>query len=304
MVANRSLHRSFALIALLALVLVAALAANGRVTAGQSAAAAATGPCGPGTAFFGSAPVDTQFVEGSTWQGGTFTTIESDPDHVNVRLVVTDDKVGRFPSTENGATAVIEFTEPIMVTGILWFGNDPEAGESGWSLNGIAGPNTGGAGAQCTSDSFVTDTITIVTDDSGGIDFWFQPPPVAGNEGCTPGYWKNHLDSWASTGFAPTQTLESVFDVPDALGLDNASLHAALSFSGGSGVAGGARILLRAGVAALLNASSPDVDYPRTTAEVIADVNAALASGDRATMIALAAELDADNNGDGGCPLN
>lgn len=40
----------------------------------------------------------------------------------------------------------------------------------------------------------------------------------------------------------------------------------------------------------------------RTTAEVIADVNAALASGDRSTMLDLAGELDADNNF--GCPLN
>jgi len=39
-----------------------------------------------------------------------------------------------------------------------------------------------------------------------------------------------------------------------------------------------------------------------TTADVIADVNAALASGDRQTMLDLAGELDADNNL--GCPLN
>jgi hypothetical protein len=35
---------------------------------------------------------------------------------------------------------------------------------------------------------------------------------------------------------------------------------------------------------------------------VIADVNAALASNDRSTMLALTSELDADNNL--GCPLN
>jgi len=90
--------------------------------------------------------------------------------------------------------------------------------------------------------------------------------------------------------------------VPDGLGYDNTTLVAALSFGGGSGVAGGARNLLRAAVAALLNSTSPNVDYTMTTAEVINAVNAALASGDRDTMLKLAGELDADNNL--GCPLN
>jgi hypothetical protein len=44
------------------------------------------------------------------------------------------------------------------------------------------------------------------------------------------------------------------------------------------------------------------VDYPRTAASIIADVNAALATGSRSTMLALKNALDADNNL--GCPLN
>jgi len=96
--------------------------------------------------------------------------------------------------------------------------------------------------------------------------------------------------------------LESVFDVPDSYGLDNSTLLQALSFEGGSGTTAAARILLRAAVAALLNSASPDVDYPLSTAQVIAQVNAALASNDRATMLALAAQLDQYNNM--GCPLN
>jgi uncharacterized repeat protein (TIGR01451 family) len=118
-------------------------------------------------------------------------------------------------------------------------------------------------------------------------------------EGCTPGFWKNHLQAWV--GFSPNQTLESVFDVPNSFGLDNNTLLQALSFQGGSGTVGAARILLRAAVAALLNAAHPGIDYPRTVAEVIADVNAALASGNRATMLTLATELDTDNNL--GCPI-
>jgi hypothetical protein len=123
-------------------------------------------------------------------------------------------------------------------------------------------------------------------------------------QGCTPGYWKQaqHLDSWVATGFSPNQTLESVFNVPNSYGLDNYTLLQALSFRGGTETPAAARILLRAAVASLLNASQPHVDYPWSTSEVIADVNAALASGNRSTMLNLAAKLDKDNNL--GCPLN
>jgi hypothetical protein len=131
----------------------------------------------------------------------------------------------------------------------------------------------------------------------------FTPTPQR-LEGCTPGYWKQsqHFDSWTPTGYNPNQTLESVFDVPNSLGLDDQTLLQALNFNGGSGTAGASRILLRAAVAALLNAAHPDIDYPRSPAQVIADVNAALASNNRNTMLTLASALDADNNL--GCPLN
>jgi len=127
-------------------------------------------------------------------------------------------------------------------------------------------------------------------------------PNETGDEGCTPGYWKNHTDSWAGTGYAPGQTVGSVFTGAAAFPSQAAkTLLQALQGSGGPGVEGAAKILLRAAVAALLNAGS-SVDYPRTTAEILADVNAALASGNRNTMLSLAAELDDDNNL--GCPLN
>jgi hypothetical protein len=131
----------------------------------------------------------------------------------------------------------------------------------------------------------------------------FTPTPSTFH-GCTPGYWKQsqHLDSWIATGYAPNQTLESVFDIPDALGLDNGTLLEALTFKGGSGNNGAARTLLQTGVAALLNSAHPDLDYPRTVAAVIADVNAALASGNRTTMLNLAKSLDRDNKR--GCPIN
>jgi hypothetical protein len=129
-------------------------------------------------------------------------------------------------------------------------------------------------------------------------------PPPSGDDGCTPGYWKQaqHFDSWTPTGYLSTQTLESVFDLPDSLGLDNFTLLQALNFGGGSDTVAAARILLRASVAALLNSAHPTVDYPRTTADVIASVNAALASNNRNSMLTLASALDTDNNL--GCTLN
>jgi len=129
------------------------------------------------------------------------------------------------------------------------------------------------------------------------------PNETGGDEGCTPGYWKNHEDSWAGTGYTPGQTAGSVFSGAAAFpSLAAKTLLQTLQGSGGPGLEGGAKILLRAAVAALLNAAHSGVDYPRTTAEILADTNAALTSGNRNTMLNLATGLDDDNNL--GCPLN
>lgn len=125
-----------------------------------------------------------------------------------------------------------------------------------------------------------------------------------GTQGCTPGYWKNHTGSWPPTGFATSQSVASVFPSvnPNFPALGNATLLQALAFAGGPGTSGAAEILLRAGVAALLNAAHPSVSYPLLTVDVISQVNAALASNNRDTMLALAALLDSYNNL--GCPLH
>jgi hypothetical protein len=71
-------------------------------------------------------------------------------------------------------------------------------------------------------------------------------------------------------------------------------LLAALSFQGGPTVQDAKNILLRAAAAAYL--SSLAVDYPLTSAQVVAMVNTALATGDRDTILVLATLLDANNN--------
>lgn len=117
--------------------------------------------------------------------------------------------------------------------------------------------------------------------------------------GCTPGYWKqeHHFDSWV--GFSPSDTLSGEGFGP--LGsLGSATLLEALQFGGGPGLDGATRILMRAAVAALLNASA--LSFGFTTGQVITLTNAALASGDRTTILNRAAAWDTLNNL--GCPLN
>jgi hypothetical protein len=131
------------------------------------------------------------------------------------------------------------------------------------------------------------------------------PPPstITGTEGCTPGYWKNHTGSWTATGYSPGRSTASVFSAASAYpSLAGKTLLQSLQGGGGPGTLGGATILLRAAVAALLNASDSAVDYPLTQAQVISQVNSALASNDRDTMLSLASTLDGDNNL--GCPLH
>jgi len=95
------------------------------------------------------------------------------------------------------------------------------------------------------------------------------------------------------------------------------TLKSALSLQGGPGVAGATQILLRAAAAAYLNnLNLPEQGatgfplYPGPSLYTFGEphgslqtkVNAALASNDRATILALATQLDIYNNE--GCPLN
>ncbi|MFN7150926.1 MAG: hypothetical protein ACK4V6_15785 [Microthrixaceae bacterium] len=129
-----------------------------------------------------------------------------------------------------------------------------------------------------------------------------------GNEGCTPGYWKNHTESWEEfTPSSPLNVYASNFTFPDELAkYRTVTFLEALNFGGGRGVEGGAQILLRAATAAYLNAAHEGLGYPyrryQEPFNIQAQVNAALASLDRGTMIELAGVLDQANNL--GCPLN
>ncbi|HSM04351.1 MAG TPA: hypothetical protein VK858_07005, partial [Longimicrobiales bacterium] len=117
-------------------------------------------------------------------------------------------------------------------------------------------------------------------------------------EGCGPGFWKNWPSEWGPTGYAPGQTVGSVFANS---GRGSLTLLGALELMGGNGPQGAKDILLRAAVAAVLNAAHPGVEYPLDVADVVDQVNAALLSGRRGTILDLAELLDGYN--DFGCPL-
>ena len=109
-------------------------------------------------------------------------------------------------------------------------------------------------------------------------------------EGCTPGYWKNHLDSWVD--YEPDDLFSDVF------GVGSGTLEQALNAGGdkeGYGQLG------FHGVAALLNASNPGVYIGWTEAEVI-DVVADAWVKEKPDRISAKNTLAARN--ELGCPLN
>jgi len=123
----------------------------------------------------------------------------------------------------------------------------------------------------------------------------FTPP--TGNQGCTPGYWKQpqHADSWKV--YSPNQDFDAFFGV----NFFNPNITFLQALGNGGG---GVDALGRHAVAALLNAATGSgVNYAYTTAQIIDIVQ-----GDGA-YAGLSVEarknlLDAANNGVGGCPLN
>jgi len=119
-------------------------------------------------------------------------------------------------------------------------------------------------------------------------------PPPRPAQGCTPGYWRQdqHFDSWVPTGYAPSDDYNTVFGV--SASFNPHTLLDAVWLGGGGEFA-----LARHAVSALLNASSPDVNYIYSASDVISMVQAAYTSGDFETTKDL---FDAANNA--GCPLN
>jgi hypothetical protein len=122
-----------------------------------------------------------------------------------------------------------------------------------------------------------------------------------GNEGCTPGFWKNNLVAWESTApnvYLPSTVIGTVFTSAHAP-------FASMTFLEALGINGGPMEgkLLRQSVAALLGTVHFDVAFPiGNETQLITMVNAALASNSAGTMEDLKDTLDGWNNL--GCPLS
>ena len=154
--------------------------------------------------------------------------------------------------------------------------------------------NTATAVAKDNENNQVTATATATLK-----SYWF---------GRSPGYWKNHPVDWKS-GYTPTMNIQDVFNVPSSLlsggilDLDGNkvkdTLMAGLNYKGGSGITGAAQIMFRAAVAALLNEAYYGADFPAesSVSALITRVNTVLATLNRTSYLALAAEYDKWNNG-------
>jgi hypothetical protein len=164
----------------------------------------------------------------------------------------------------------------VDVTGTL------ESTPAGLQLATVFTKTTGTDG---TITSGVTSGTVNVSNDVGGL-IWFkfdlgEDPGNGGGAGCTPGFWRqsHHYQYW--TDYAPGDSWSSVFADPGshngpggATFTGSTTLGEAVELGGG-----GIFALARHGVAALLNASSPEVSYDFSVGDVIALVNGAIASG-------------------------
>jgi hypothetical protein len=184
---------------------------------------------------------------------------------VSLTLMDTEEAGGTIELTTSGGTTTV----PIPVTG------DGNSVVVPIGVSGVTSMKVILAGSGAVDNV----ELQVIEDEPGG------------GQGCTPGYWKqpHHLDSWV--GFSPTDSFEAVFGVDASFAL---TLLGALQQGGG-----GEKALGRHAVAALLNAANDDVSFAFTTAEVIAIVQEAYATGDFETAKnRLAAQNEL------GCPLN
>ena len=129
--------------------------------------------------------------------------------------------------------------------------------------------------------------------------------PIPCYEGGTPGFWKNKgvKVGWPAP-YTTSMELKDVFDIPGGSMTDNDkrpvyetdTLITALNYKGGEEISGMAQTLLRAAVAAILNAAHVEINYPLSVDDIKMQVNAALATNNRTEMETLKDQLDYYNN--------
>src|SRR3990167_6867975 len=74
---------------------------------------------------------------------------------------------------------------------------------------GVAGPSTN------TVVATASDAVESSPVSSSPASATCEVPPPPGEEGCTPGFWKNSTGSWV--GYSPNQLVGSVFSLPNGV---------------------------------------------------------------------------------------
>jgi len=181
-------------------------------------------------------------------------------------------------STTTGANGFYQFTEVPEGSYKVCF---ELPGGFGWSPKGqgdSAGLNSDANPDGCT-DCFVLECDKpTATKDAGLCEKKGED-----TEGCTPGFWRNHLSHWDATPYSPDQLVNDVFGcdlVPAGVTMGEA-IDAPQTYG----------VLAFHAIAALLNASHPDVDFGLDVDEV----KELACDGDKDTL--------ADENEEG-CPLS
>jgi hypothetical protein len=157
--------------------------------------------------------------------------------------------------------------------------------------------------------------VTALDPDTGEpVDLESLPAEAVcscGNEGCTPGYWKNSPGCWCDA-YTPTTLLNdpNLFDFSGTpakvAALGNKTMMEALNFRGGRYKIHKTRILLRHATAAVLNACNENISYPGGDVDaVVAIVDDILQNWGSKTarqILKQAREFDDWNNS--GCPIS
>ncbi len=119
-------------------------------------------------------------------------------------------------------------------------------------------------------------------------------PRLCDGEGLTPGYWKNHSDSWKS--FDPNVSFSDVFGVDISIGSGKKAAEEPNLMEVLNGNGGGVSALARQATAAILNASNTDIAYPLSIQEIKDTVAAASELGDPDIIEEVKNILDEFNN--------
>ena len=110
-------------------------------------------------------------------------------------------------------------------------------------------------------------------------------------------YWKKNPTLWPAP-YTSGQTVVSVF-AKASLYPDAASKTLLQAVDGKAGSNADVKALLKEAVAALLNAGTPDITYPLTTADIITGVDMALMNGTSQALKSLKDLLKEANEADG-----